>query len=122
MGAITMQVQRAARDHDAAVTHAGHDVFTLDVVGEGDGCIACVRTVGGTDLQFAVQHDPLGGQLQVRIVGKSEFPLDRQTAERGRADIQNDLLVLADDDLVTGGRNPAIRPGCSIRPAQHASG
>ena len=33
---VAVQVQRAAREHDAAVTHA-HHLFVLDVVGEGDG-------------------------------------------------------------------------------------
>src|SRR5690606_8369424 len=37
VGPITVQIQGSARDHDAAVAHAGHHVLTLHVVGEGDG-------------------------------------------------------------------------------------
>ncbi len=80
VGAITVQVERAARDHDAAVAHAGHDVLALHVVGEGDGGLAGVGLGFGADRQLAVQHDPLGGQFQVRVVGEAELAVDRQTA------------------------------------------
>ena len=50
VGAVAVQVQRAAREHDAAVTHADHDVFALDVVGEGDGRLAGVGLGFGADL------------------------------------------------------------------------
>ncbi len=39
-----------------------------DVVGEGDGGLARVRAGFAADGQLAVQHDPLGGQLQVGVV------------------------------------------------------
>src|SRR5690606_6107965 len=70
VGTVTVQVERSAREHDAAVTHAGHDVFALHVVGEGNGGFAVVGSRFTADRQFAVQHDPLGGQLQVGVVGK----------------------------------------------------
>ena len=38
---VAVQVQGSARDHDPAVTHA-HQLFILDVVGEGDGGLARV--------------------------------------------------------------------------------
>src|SRR4029077_19225030 len=65
VGPIAVQVQGSTAEHDAAVTHATHHVFTLDVVGECDGCLARVRAGFSTDGQFAVHHDPLGGQFQV---------------------------------------------------------
>ena len=80
---VTVQVQRAAGDHDAAVTHADHDVLALDVVGEGDGRLAGVGPGFGADGQLAVEHDPLGGQLQVGVVGEAELAVDRQAAQGG---------------------------------------
>jgi hypothetical protein len=50
-----MQVERAARNHDAAVAHAGHDVLALHVVGEGDGGLAGVWLGFGADGQLGVQ-------------------------------------------------------------------
>ena len=106
-----MQVQCAARDHDAAVTHADHDVLALDVVGEGDGRLAGVGLGFGANGQLAVQHDPLGGQLQVGVVGEAELAVDGHAAQGGRADVQHHVLVLADDDLVACGWHLA----CSAR-------
>ncbi len=68
VGAIAVQVQGSARDHDPAIPHARHDVFALDVIGEGDGRLARVGAPFAANGQLPVQHDPLGGQLEVRIV------------------------------------------------------
>ena len=116
VGAITVQVQRAARDHDPAVAHAGHHVFILDVIGEGDGRVARVGARFAADRQLPVQHDPLGGQFQVGIVGEGEFAVDGQTAQRGRTDVEDHVLVSADGDLVARDRHLAVWPGVRIRP------
>src|SRR5690606_13784069 len=116
VGGGTVQVQCAAGDHDAAVTHAGHDLLALDVVGEGDRRLARVRAGGRADLQLAVQHDPLGRQLQVGVVGEAELADDGKAAKGGRADVQHHVHVLADDDLVTCGWHRLVRPGGWIGP------
>jgi hypothetical protein len=117
-----VQVQCAAGEHDAAVTHAGHDVFTLDVVGEGDGRLAGMGAGFAADGQLAVQHDPFGGQLQVGVVREGELAVDGQAAQWRRADVQHHVLVLADDDLVTGGRHFLVRPGGWIGPVRRPDG
>ena len=74
---VTVQVQGSAREHDAAVAHA-HHLFVFDVVGEGDGRLVRERLGFGADLQLAVHHDPLGGQLKVRLVREAELAVDGQ--------------------------------------------
>ena len=61
VGARTVQVQRAARQHDAAITHA-HQLFVFDVVGESDSGVVRVWLRFSTNLQFAMHHDPLSAQ------------------------------------------------------------
>ena len=67
---IAVQVQGSAHEHDPAVnavirsTHST-DIFVFDVVGEGNGRLACMGPGFGADFQFPVQHDPLGGQFKV---------------------------------------------------------
>jgi hypothetical protein len=85
--AIAVQVQGPAHEQDAAVDAVGGvraphppDVFILDVVGEGDGRLACMGPGFGADLQLPVQHDPFGGQFDVRGVCEAELAVDRQTA------------------------------------------
>ena len=118
VGPIAVQVQRSARDHDPAVTHASHDVFTLDVVGEGDGRVARVGAGFAANGQLAVQHDPLGGQLQVGIVGEGELAVDGQTAQRRRTDVEDHFLVSSNGDLVACDRHLAVWPGVRIRPVR----
>ena len=113
----TVQVQRAARNHDAAVAHAGHDVLALHVVGEGDGGLAGVGLGFGADGQLAVQHDPLGGEFHVGVVREGELAVDRHAAQRRRIDVEDHVLVLGDGDLVTRGRHLVVGPGGRIRPS-----
>src|SRR6185503_17022714 len=120
VGPIAVQVQCAARDHDPAVTHAGHDVFVGDGVGEGDRRVARVRARFAADRELAVQHDPLGGQLEVGVVRERELAVDRETAERGRADVEDHVLVAADRDLVAGDWHLAVRPGRRIGPVRRS--
>ena len=90
-----MQVQGAAREHDAAVAHARSMMsssLTLLV-----RVMVALRVWGpgfGADLQLAVQHDPLGGQFKVGIVCEGELAVDGQTAQRRRADVEDHFLVL----------------------------
>ena len=118
-----MQVQGAAHEHDPAVTavirstHAT-DVFVFDVVGEGDGRLARVGPGFGADLQFPVQHDPLGGQFKVGIVGEAEFAVDRQTAQRRRTDVEDHVLAFCNGDRVACDGHLAVWPGGRIRPAR----
>ncbi len=121
VGGGTVQVQRAARQHDAAVAHAGHHVFALHVVGERDGGLAGVGLGFAADGELTVQHDPLGGQLEVGVVGEGELAVDGQTAQCWRADIQHHFLVLADGDLLPGSRNLAVGPAGRIRPFRGVS-
>src|SRR4029077_11186266 len=102
---VTVQVQGAAHEHDAAVTAVGRstragDVFVFDVVGEGNGRLACMGPGFGADFQFPVHHDPLGGQFEVGIVGETEFAVDRQAGQRRRTDVEDDVLVPGNGDLV----------------------
>src|SRR5690606_8091925 len=110
--------QRAARDHDAAIAHAGHHVLALYVIREGDRGVACVRPVCGADLELAVQHDPLGGQLEVGVVREDELAVDREPCKRRRADVEDHFLVPGDDDLFAFRRHLAVRPGAGIGPSQ----
>ena len=91
---ITVQVQGSAHEHDPAVTaviRSTHstDIFVFDVVGEGNGRLARMGPGFGADFQFPVQHDPLGGQFKVGVVGEAEFAVDRQTAQRRRTDVED---------------------------------
>ena len=113
---VTVQVQRAARDHDPAVTHARHDVFIRDFVGKSDRRVARVGARFAADGELAVQHDPFGGQLQVGIVRKSELAIDGHTAERGRTDVEDHFFVARDRDLVACDRHLAVWPGVRIGP------
>ena len=115
---VTVQVQGSAREHDAAVTHATHDVFALDVVGEGDGRLARVGAGFAADLQLPVHHDPLGGQFQVGVVREAEFAVDRQTAQRRRTDVEHHVLVSSNGDLVACDGHLAVGPGGRIRPVR----
>src|SRR5207244_13016692 len=54
----------------------------------------------GADFQFPVQHDPLGGQFKVSVVGEAEFAVDRQTAQRRRTDVEDHVLAFFNGDLV----------------------
>ena len=111
-----MQVQGSARDHDPAVTHARHHVFTLDVIGEGDGRLVRVGARFAADGQLPVQHDPLGGQLQVGIVCEGELAVDGQTAQRRRTDVEDHFLVSANGGLVACDRHLVVWPGGRIGP------
>jgi hypothetical protein len=121
--AIAVQVQGAAHEHDPAVhaiSRATHptDVFVLDVVGEGDRRLARVGPGFGADFQFPVQHDPLGGQLEVSGVGEAQFAVDAQTAQRRRTDVEDDFLARGNGDRVACGWHLAVRPGGRIGPVR----
>jgi hypothetical protein len=113
-----VQVQGAAHDHDSAVAHILHGLFITDVIGQGNGRFAGVGSGRGTDFQFPMQHDPLGSQFKVAIVCEAEFAFDRQTAERRRSDVEDDVLARGNGDLVTCAGYAAVWPGGSIRPAR----
>ena len=118
-----MQVQGSAHEHDPAVTaviRSTHstDIFVFDVVGEGDGRLACMGPGFGADFQFPVQHDPLGGQFKVAVVGEAEFAVDRQTAQRRRTDVEDHVLAFCNGDRVACDWHLAVWPGGRIRPAR----
>ena len=120
---ITVQVQGSAHEHDPAVTaviRSTHstDIFVFDVVGEGNCRLACMGPGFGADFQFPVQHDPLGGQFKVVIVGEAEFAVDRQTAQRRRTDVEDHILAFCNGDLVACGWHLSVWPGGRIRPAR----
>src|SRR4029077_15272499 len=98
-------------------THSTY-IFVFDVVGEGDCRLACMGPGFGADFQFPVQHDPLGGQFKVGIVGEAESAVDRQTAQRRRTDVEEHSLVFCNGDLVASGWYLPVRPGGRIRPGR----
>jgi hypothetical protein len=51
-----------------------------------------------TNLQLPVQHDPLGGQFKILIVCEAQFAVDRQTVQRRRTDIEDNIHALVDGD------------------------
>ena len=55
------------------------------------------------NLQLPVQHDPLGGQFKILIVCEAEFAVDRQTAQRRRTDVEDNILALVNGDIVACG-------------------
>src|SRR5690606_18153269 len=55
---------------------------------------------------------------EVGVVRERELAVDRQAAERRRADVEDDVLVLRDDDLVAGGGHLAVRPRGRIGPSR----
>jgi hypothetical protein len=120
---IAVQIQGAAHEHDPAVaavsrpTRSG-DVFVFDVVGERNGRLACMGPGFGADFQFAVHHDPLGGQFEVSVVGEAEFAVDRHAAQRRRTDVEDDVLARGNGDRVAGARHASVWPSRRIRPAR----
>src|SRR6185436_14713369 len=90
---VTVQAQGSAHDHDPAVTAVisthSTKVFAFDVVGEGDGRLARVGAGLAANLQLPMQHDPLGGQFKVFVVGEAEFAVDRHTAQRRWTDVED---------------------------------
>src|SRR5690606_30708075 len=113
--AITVQVQGPAGDQDPAVSHAV-DVFARDIVGQGDRRIARVRLALVTDLQLPAQQYPLGGELEIRVVGKAELAVDIHAMQRRRTDIEDDVQTRADSDYVTLLGNGPAGPGGWIGP------
>ena len=118
VGAVAVQVQRAAREHDAPIAHA-HQLLTLDVVGQRDGGLVLVGLGFGADLQLPVHHDPLGGQGQVGLVREAQLAVDRQAVQRRWTHVQHHVLATCDLHLVAGDRHLVVRPGGRIRPAHH---
>src|SRR6185436_21117356 len=103
--AVPMQVQGAAHEHDPAVnaltrdSRCGNtDVFAFDVVGERDGRLARVGPGFGADFQFPVHHDPLGGQFNIFVIGEAQFAVDRQTVQRLRTDIEDNVYAIVNGD------------------------
>src|SRR5690606_25632333 len=113
---FTWQVQLGSGDQQAAVAQAAHDVLALHIVGEGDGGLAGVRLGLGADGQLAVQHDPLGGQLHVAVVGEGQFAVDRQTVQCWRTDVEYNVRARGDGDDASRRRNCTISPGGSGGP------
>ena len=101
-----MQVQGSTHHHDPAVTAVirstdSTHIFVFDVVGEGNCGLARMGPGFGADFQFPVHHDPFGGQFQIFIVRKAQFAVDRQTAQRRRSDIEDDVHVLINGDTAS---------------------
>ena len=117
VGAVAVQVEGAAGEHDAAVAHA-HHLFIFDVVGERDGGLVRVGLGFGADRQLAVHHDPLGRQFQVGVVREAELAVDRHTIQWRRTDVEDHFLAAVDGDLVAGGGQLLVGPGGAIRPAR----
>ena len=97
---VTVQVQGAARHHDAAVSHAV-DVFIGHIVGQGDGRVARMRLAFRADLQFATHEDPLGGELEILVVTEAEHAVNVNAVQGRRIDVKNDIHALADGDDIT---------------------
>ena len=70
-----MQAQGSAHEHDPAVTHCV-DVFTRDVIGQGNCRVAPVGFGFSTNLQRPVQHDPFCGQFNILIVCEAQFAVE----------------------------------------------
>jgi hypothetical protein len=115
---VAVQAERAAHQHDAAVAHRV-DVLAGDLVGEGDRSLPRIGLGLAADLQLATaQVDPLGGKLEVAVVGEPELAVDGQAAQRRGADVEHDLEVAGDRDRVAFARHLAAGPGGRIGPAQ----
>ena len=83
--------------------------------------IVALRVCGArfaADRQLAVQHDPLGRELEVGVVREGELAVDGQPAQRGRAHVEDHFLVSADGDLVARDRHLVVRPGRRIGPVR----
>ncbi len=116
--AIAMQAQDAPQEHDPAVAHAV-DVFTRDVVGQGDRGLVQIGMGLAADVQLAArQIDPVGLQLEIAGVREAELAVDGQAAQRRRTDVEDDVLVPADRHRVAFAWDLAIGPGRRIRPAR----
>ena len=116
--AVAVQVQRPEQHHDPAVPH-GIDVFIGDVVGEGDRRLVRIGLGFAADVQFAARHiDPLGRQIEIAIVRKAELAVDRQTAQRRRTDVEDDVLAPANRHRVIRARHLPVGPGRRIGPAR----
>src|SRR5687767_8522902 len=72
----------------------------------------------GADFQFPVQHDPLGGQFKVSVVGEAEFAVDVQAVQRRRTDVKDDVLARGNRDRVACDWHLAAWPGGRIRPVR----
>src|SRR6185436_9684319 len=100
---ITVQVQGSAHDHDPAVnavirsTHSTY-IFVVDVVSEGNRRLARVGFGFRANLQLPVQHDPLGGQFKIFVISETQFAVDRQTAQRRRTDIDDNVHTFVNGD------------------------
>ena len=116
VGPITVQVQGSAHEHDPAVnfvsrsTHSTY-IFVFDVVREGNCRLARVGGLFSTNLQLPVQHDPLGGQFKIPIVCEAQFAVDRQTVQRRRTDIEDNIHALVDGDNGAFGWHLFVCPG-----------
>ena len=87
VAARAVHVERAAREHDAAITHA-HQLLVFDIVGESNRRVVREGLGFGADLQLAMHHDPLNVQCQIGVVGKTEFAADRHAIEGRRTDVE----------------------------------
>jgi len=120
-----VQVQGSTHHHDPAVTavsrstHSTH-IFVFDVVGEGNCGLSRMGLGFGADFQLPVHHHPLGGQFEILIVRKAQFAVDRQTAQRRRRDVEDDVCIVLNGDHSIFGRHLFVRPGSWIRPALRA--
>jgi hypothetical protein len=118
-----VQAQGSAHEHDpavAAVTRATDTthVFVFNVVGEGNGRFARVGSGFGADFQCPVHHDPFGGQFEIIVVSEAQRAIDRDTAQRRRSDVEDDVHVLLDGDRGVFGWHLLVGPGGRIRPAR----
>src|SRR5207237_8955524 len=62
-------------------------------------------------------HEPHGGQFQILVVREGECAVERDTLERRRTGVEDDVHSLLNGDHVVFGGHLLGRPGGRIRPA-----
>src|SRR4029078_4851724 len=98
------------------------DVFVFDVVRESNGRLARVRGLFSTNLQLAVQHDPLGGEFKIFVCREAKLAVDRQAVQRRGIGIENDINTLVNGDKGAVRRHLFVCPGGWITPASPFDG
>src|SRR5262249_213987 len=89
-------------------------IFVFDVVGEGNCRLAGVGFGFGADFQFPVHHDPLGGEFKIFIIREAQSAVDRQTVQRRRTGIEDNIDALIDGDDGAFGWLLLVCPGLAF--------
>ena len=118
---IPVQVQGSAHQHDPAVTAVipaqSTEIFAFDVVREGNGRLVRVGFGFRANLQLPVQHDPLSGQFKIFVIREAQFAVDRQTAQRRRRGIKNNVHIPINGDSGVWRGHLLVSPSGCIGPA-----